>query len=100
MKPSKHSQTRRLFLKRSVALGAAGMAPLVYQLEAMAAAAADNVGTRVAPKLTTALDDVASTNPQYKALVCLFMAGGNTNANFIIPYDQADYDVYATARTT
>ena len=37
MNPSKYSQTRRLFLQRSIAVGAAGMAPLVYQMEAIAA---------------------------------------------------------------
>ena len=96
MKPSKHSGTRRLFLKQSVALGAAGMAPLVYQLEAMAAAAADNSTNHVTPKSILAINDVAASNPNYKALVCLFMMGGNDNANFIIPFDLADYNTYAT----
>ena len=102
MNPSKYSQTRRLFLKRSMALGAAGMAPLVYQLEAIAAAAADNGALSHASQLksTLAINDVAAANPGYKALVCLFMAGGNDNANFIIPFDQADYNTYAAARTT
>ena len=103
MKPSKHSQTRRLFLQRSIALGAAGMAPLVYQLEAIAAGAAHNVDTRNLTKAASAVSaasDVAATNPGYKALVCLFMAGGNDNANFLIPFDQSEYDTYTTARTT
>ena len=103
MKPSKHSQTRRLFLQRSIALGAAGMAPLVYQLEAIAAGAAHNVDTRNLTKAASAVSaasDVAATNPGYKALVCLFMSGGNDNANFLIPFDQSEYDTYATARTT
>ncbi|MBP8298429.1 MAG: DUF1501 domain-containing protein, partial [Burkholderiales bacterium] len=99
MNPSKHSQTRRLFLQRSVALGAAGMAPLVYQLEAMAAAAAQNVEPRVNPKAGGGGIDLSAAAPNYKALVCLFMYGGNDNANFIIPYDQAEYDKYALDRT-
>lgn len=37
MNPSKYSRTRRLFLQRSAALGAVGMAPLALQLEAIAA---------------------------------------------------------------
>jgi uncharacterized protein (DUF1501 family) len=97
MNPSKHSQTRRLFLQRSVAFGAAGMAPLAYRLEAMAAAAAQHVEARVDPKASAGL---ASAAPNYKALVCLFMYGGNDNANFIIPYDLADYNTYAAARTS
>lgn len=99
MNPSKHSQTRRLFLQRSVAFGAAGMAPLVYQLEAMAAAAAEHVEARVDLKAGAGGAGLASAAPNYKALVCLFMYGGNDNANFIIPYDLADYNTYAAART-
>ena len=100
MKPSKHSQTRRLFLKQSVALGAAGMAPLLYQLEAIAAAAADNSANRIPLKSSLAVNDLAAVNPGYKAMVCLFMMGGNDNHNFLIPYDLADYNTYAAARTT
>jgi uncharacterized protein (DUF1501 family) len=96
MNPSKYSQTRRLFLQRSIAMGAAGMAPLVYRLEAMAAGAAQHVDSRVNPKAGQSLDVVA---PNYKALVCLFMYGGNDNSNLVIPYDLADYNTYAAART-
>ena len=99
MTPSRYSQTRRLFLKKSIALGAAGMAPLVYQLEAMAAAAAQHVDSRVEPKATHGALDIAAAAPNYKALVCLFMFGGNDNANFVIPYDLADYNTYAAARS-
>ncbi len=102
MNPSKYSQTRRLFLQRSIALGAAGILPLVYQMEAIAAAAAQNVDTRVDPKAGGASGqavNLAAAAPNYKALVCLFMYGGNDNANFIIPYDQAAYDKYALDRT-
>jgi uncharacterized protein (DUF1501 family) len=99
MTPSRYSQTRRLFLRRSVALGAAGMAPLVYRLEAMAAAAAQHVESRVVQPKAGESADLATTAPNYKALVCLFMYGGNDNANFIIPYDQAEYDKYALDRT-
>jgi uncharacterized protein (DUF1501 family) len=99
MNPSKYSQTRRLFMRRAVALGAAGMAPYVYSLEAMAAAAAQNVDNRIVPKSGASTVDLASAAPNYKALVCLFMYGGNDNANFIIPYDNADYANYATSRS-
>src|SRR6187399_137328 len=84
MIPSKYSLTRRLFLRRSIALGAAGIAPLMYQFEAIAAAAAQNPGNRVQAKAISGANDLATTNPDYKALVCLFMYGGNDNANFII----------------
>lgn len=34
----------------------------------------------------------------YKALVCLYLAGGNNGFNWIVPYTQAAYDTYATSR--
>src|SRR5262245_27882531 len=98
MIPSKYSQTRRLFMQRSIALGAAGLAPLVYRLEAMAAAGAHGLESRIGLKAGGGVD-LSATAPNYKALVCLFMYGGNDNANFIIPYDLADYNTYAAART-
>lgn len=35
----------------------------------------------------------------YKALVCIFLAGGNDSNNLIIPTIQAEYDNYALVRT-
>lgn len=35
----------------------------------------------------------------YKALVCVFLYGGNDGDNTIIPYGQSDYDAYAKARS-
>lgn len=34
----------------------------------------------------------------YKALVCLFLAGGNDSNNWIVPTDTETYNAYATAR--
>lgn len=36
----------------------------------------------------------------YKALVCLFLAGGNDANNLLVPSDSAGYAAYAAARTT
>src|SRR5882672_6607030 len=36
--------------------------------------------------------------PDYKALVCLFMFGGNDGHNLIVPQTQAQYTAYANAR--
>jgi len=48
------------------------------------------------------LNVVASANAQqasdYKALVCVFMFGGNDGNNTLIPIDTAGYGQYATAR--
>ncbi|MCB1624414.1 MAG: DUF1501 domain-containing protein, partial [Pseudomonadales bacterium] len=36
--------------------------------------------------------------PGYKALVCIFLFGGNDSWNALVPHSQAEYDVYATTR--
>lgn len=77
-----HSQSRRAFLKRTAAVGLAGAAaPFVTQLAAIGEASA------------------AAAN-DYKALVCLFMHGGNDYANTLPPYDAATHAQYLAARPT
>lgn len=73
------SISRRLFLQRSAALGAAGVAPIGLSLSNMAEAAS-----------------IQATD--YKALVCIFLYGGNDHNNTIVPLDNANYQRYATAR--
>ena len=36
--------------------------------------------------------------PDYKALVCVFMFGGNDSFNMVVPRSNAEYNVYATSR--
>lgn len=73
--------SRRAFLKRSSALSlAAGAAPWALSLAAMGEAAAQSAG-------------------DYKALVCVFLYGGNDHSNTVVPYDQASYDAYANLRS-
>jgi uncharacterized protein (DUF1501 family) len=73
-------QSRRAFLKRSAVLGVAGgAAPFVTNLACIGEAA-------------------ASVATDYKALVCVFMYGGNDYANTVTPYDQASYNLYAGFR--
>ncbi len=75
-----HDQSRRAFLKRGGALGLAGVAtPFVTSLAAIGEAA-------------------AATATDYKALVCVFLYGGNDYANTLTPYDQASYNLYQAAR--
>ena len=60
-------QSRRAFLKRSAAFGLVGAAsPFVMNLAAIGEAA-------------------AATASDYKALVCIFLFGGNDYANTIVP---------------
>mgnify|MGYP002132813440 CR=1 FL=1 len=40
----------------------------------------------------------AFTATDYKALVCVFLYGGNDYANTVIPYDNANYDLYSRIR--
>ena len=73
--------SRRAFLKRSAALGLAGVAtPFVTSLAAIGEAA-------------------AATATDYKALVCVFLYGGNDYANTLPAYDAASYAQYLAART-
>ena len=73
-------QSRRAFLARTGALGLAGAAaPFVVNLAAIGEAA-------------------AAVTSDYKALVCIFMFGGNDYANTLTPYDQTSYDGYAKNR--
>lgn len=72
--------TRRAFLRRSTQLGLAGTAlPFALNLAAMGEAA-------------------AFTATDYKALVCVFLYGGNDYANTVITYDDDSYNKYATIR--
>ncbi len=73
--------SRRAFLKHSAALGIAGAAtPFLVNLAALGEAA-------------------AAVNSDYKALVCVFLNGGNDHANTVTPYDQASYSAHASFRS-
>ena len=76
--------SRREFLRRTGALSlAASAAPWALSLAAMGEAAAA----------------AASTSDNYKALVCIFLYGGNDYANTLVAYDQATYNAYNSLRS-
>ena len=78
LQPELHS--RRAFLRRSTQLGLAGTAlPFALNLAAMGEAA-------------------AFTADDYKALVCVFLYGGNDYANTVVTYDEPSYNRYSTIR--
>ncbi len=82
MKTSAMNASRRAFLKRASALSVAGTAtPWALNLAAMAEASA------------AAADD-------YKAIVCVFLYGGNDYGNTLIPYDSTNYNAYFNLRPT
>ena len=72
------------------------------------AAAAGGIGQRLPLSLAMGMaglsalaqQAVAADTSGYKALVCLFMHGGNDGHNWIVPYDATGYAQYARARTT
>src|SRR4028118_2040688 len=78
IRPELHS--RRAFLRRSSQLAMAGTAlPFALNLAAIGEAA-------------------AFTNSDYKALVCVFLNGGNDYANTVVTYDPASYNKYLAIR--
>lgn len=70
------SLPRRRFLKKIKALALTGSVPFLFDLQRIAAAAVGD----------------------YRALVCIFLNGGNDSHNSIIPYDTSDYNYYALQR--
>jgi len=72
------------------------------------AAAAGGIGQRLHLPLAMSMAGLSALAQQaaaadtsgYKALVCLFMHGGNDGHNWVVPYDPTGYAEYARARTT
>lgn len=74
-----HSSGRRAFLRRAAVLGAAA-------------------GTPFAANLLTIGEAAAQSASDYKALVCVYLNGGNDNSNTIVPVSNAEYLAYQQAR--
>jgi uncharacterized protein (DUF1501 family) len=68
--------TRRDLMKQMLSVSA--VAPLTIQLQAMGAA--------------------VSNATDYKALICIYMGGGNDHWGTLSPFDQTNYNVYAKNR--
>eukprot|EP01032_Pedospumella_encystans_P032173 gene32173-36321_t len=78
--PARH--TRRAFLRRSGQLAMAGTAlPFALNLATMGEAAAQ-----------------AAPGDDYKALVCVFLYGGNDYANTVVTCDTDSYGKYSQIR--
>ena len=74
-----NNKNRRDFLKKIACLGAAGVGSHVTRLGVVSAN--------------------AQSTSTYKALVCVFLFGGNDSNNMIVPIDSARYGAYQTMRT-
>ncbi|MEF7617101.1 DUF1501 domain-containing protein [Aquincola sp. MAHUQ-54] len=72
---------RRAFLQRAAALSSLGAAatPLALNLAALGTASAQSAG-------------------DYKALVCIFLSGGNDSFNMVLPTDTASWSAYTSVR--
>ena len=85
MEPKQFSvlKTRREFIRQAAcaAVGTAALTAAIRDLRFMNAAMAQ------------------SNISDYKALVCIFLAGGNDSNNLIIPTIQSEYNNYAAIRT-
>src|SRR3990167_6085291 len=84
-----YSASRRHFLRATSSLAATGAlrnsVPLATSLAGLAALASQG-------------SSAADLSGSYKALVCLFMHGGNDSHNWVVPLDAVDYAEYAKAR--
>jgi uncharacterized protein (DUF1501 family) len=81
--------SRRAFLSAATGIAAAGLGrtatPLAMNLAGLGALAASQA-------------QAANVSDGYKALVCLYMAGGNDSHNWVVPMDATNYASYAAAR--
>lgn len=82
-KPVSLLQTRRQFIRQAAcaALGTAALSSTIRDLRFMNAAVAQ------------------SNISDYKALVCIFLQGGNDSNNMVLPLTQSEYDSYAAIRS-
>jgi uncharacterized protein (DUF1501 family) len=76
-----YSPTRRSFIRQAAcaALGTTGLINTIFDLRKLSAA-------------------TASLASDYRALVCLFLYGGNDANNVIVPHDTTGYNSYSAAR--
>jgi uncharacterized protein (DUF1501 family) len=88
---------RRSFLIKGGAAGLAIGADLMTALSRQGLVRAGSFATSLAALGSAAAAGVTPTDP-YKALVCLFMFGGNDSHNWIYPFDTSSYNAYALAR--
>ncbi len=81
----KYTHNRRKFLKQTAMASLLLSSPFssIFKLNAMNAASLDN----------------SSRDGNYKALVCLYLSGGNDSFNMLIPRGNAEYNEYATTRS-
>jgi uncharacterized protein (DUF1501 family) len=78
--------SRRDFMRRSAQLAALSGSPFGLNLALMGAAAAQS--------------STSAQDAPFRALVCLYMGGGNDNSNTVVPRSGTAYSDYASGRGT
>ena len=87
MSKKNHHISRRKFIGQScAAVGYTTLFSSLINLKAMAAASMDN-------------SMIAQNTGDYKALVCLMLAGGNDSFNMLMPFGNTEYNEYAITRS-
>ncbi|MGF1528053.1 MAG: DUF1501 domain-containing protein [Candidatus Competibacterales bacterium] len=86
---SKLPLTRRRLLGTAscASLGSTTLLSNLFNLQLMSAAAADSGAMTSVPA------------GDYKAMVCLLLAGGNDSYNMVVPLESVEYDAYSATRT-
>jgi uncharacterized protein (DUF1501 family) len=85
------NQSRRAFLRATAGLAAAA-GPMGHALNVPMATSLAGLGALAASQAH------AADTSGYKALVCLYLAGGNDSHNWLVPTDTTNYASYAAAR--
>ncbi len=85
--------SRRQFLRTSAGLAAAAAGPLAQRSSLPLAMGLAGIGA-LAQQQAAAAD----TSTGYRALVCLFMSGGNDSHNWVVPIDASGYGEYSAVR--
>ena len=91
--PSIPNAGRRHFLRAASGLAAAAASPFGPQFNAPLALGLAGLGAMAAQGASA-----TDTSGGYKALVCLYMAGGNDSHNWVVPIDSTGYADYAAVR--
>lgn len=92
-RPFSPQLSRRRFLGSCcAAVTATGILSQLAQLRLMSAVASTSAPSGSDPTMTSGMD------PDYKALVCIFLAGGNDANNTLVPFDSAGYSLYVKGR--
>ncbi|MES2716499.1 MAG: DUF1501 domain-containing protein [Pseudomonadota bacterium] len=85
--------SRRHFLQAAAGLAAAAAGPIAQRSSLPLAMSLAGIGA-----LAQHQARAADTSNGYRALVCLFMAGGNDSHNWVVPMDASGHAEYAAVR--